>query len=688
MHFWEQIMEIRFGNLRFVVNDEGMIGLVEFLGYENDYSDKTLKKFQFPQFDIAGGNLSGSFVQSNSLQTKALRYISHSIEADTLSIVQRNALFEVTSFFKSYDDANALRVSQSFKNISDTEQELITANTLGLRFGKGGIPAEHRDWFFHRFSNARYHESSPCVRSFYDLGFYKSNGYFNMSNNGNVSALYNVPQGIIENRKSSDFYMFQIEAYSSWQAELSAVDGSYDLQLGGANQWYHLWTKRLEPNESYISTPVALCHGKSLNEVIKNMTLYRRHIKADCVADRNLPSIYNEYMHFSWDSPNEKRAMEMASVVASTGCEYYVIDCGWHDSADYGTTEMYRHFGSWYEDRGRFPNGIKAVSDEMHRHGLKFGLWIAPEVVGCKNEKMLAYYDDDCFIKKSGKKVFNGTGYLLNYKNPKVRAYMTETIDRMVNEYGCDYIKFDGCPNPGLVGGELYEYIDAFTDWSYEMTKRHPEVIFEDCAGGGLRTDYKALSIFSLISTSDQIDYREYPYITGNIFASVLPEQAAVWSYPINDETFKNTATEELDGAITKEIVVINMMNAVLGRIHLASRLQLLSAEKMALVKEGVDFYKSITQDKLSSVPYFPKGYAKFADTLVAVGLKCEKAVYLGVWNLHGDRHVQIDLPEIEAKSARVCYPKSLETKYELKNNRLIIDFSEDEQGRIFKIEL
>ena len=682
------IMEITFKSLKFAVNDAGQIGLVSFFGHKNDYTDATLYQYAFPVFDVAGGALSGSFNQSKSLQTKALRYVSHNIDSDVLTIVQKNDLFEVTSVFAGYNDTNAVRVTQSFKNISDEEQTLITANTIGLRFGADKVPADHHDWYFHRFSNARYHESAPDVRSFYDMGFLHRNGYFTMTNNGNVSSLYNVPQGIIENRKTNDFFMFQIESYTSWFAELS-VSGKYVLQLGGPNDWHNLWTKTLAVGQSYVSTPVALCHGNSLNDVIGNMTWYRRHIKPDCEADRELPSIYNEYMHFSWDDPYQERAMKMAPVIAKTGCKYYVIDCGWHNSRDYNTTgEMYNHFGTWYEDRGRFPDGIKAVAEEMHKHGMKFGLWIGPEVVGCKNKEMLAYYDDDCFITKNGKKVFQGTGYLINYANPKVRDYMTKTIDRMVNDYGCDYIKFDGCPNPGLTGRQLYDYMDAFTEWSYQMTQRHPNVIFEDCAGGGLRTDYKALSIFSLISTSDQTDYLDYPYITGNIMVSVLPEQAAVWSYPVDDKIGKAEDFEKANEAITKERVVINMMNAVLGRIHLASRLHLIDEEKQALVKEGIDFYNKITPDKLKAVPYLPKGYAMYGDKLVSVGLKTDKKLYLGVWNLNGDKHVELDLPEIDAKSASVCYPSGLDTVFELKNNKLIIDFSENEQGRIFEIEL
>ena len=106
------------------------------------------------------------------------------------------------------------------------------------------------------------------------------------------------------------------------------------------------------------------------------------------------------------------------------------------------------------------------------------------------------------------------------------------------------------------------------------------------------------------------------------------------------------------------------------------------------LVKEGIDFYNRITPEKLEAVPYLPKGYTMFGDTFVATGLKTDKKVYLGVWNLHGERYVELELPEITAKNASVCYPMNFETNYQLVNNKLILDFTEDEQGRIFEIEI
>ena len=689
-------MEIQFGKLGFHISEAGEVALVQFWSVDNRDAKQAYSHFKSPVLDFAGGDSSGSYRHATTEETKSLKYVSHAQEENRLIIVQKNDKVQVVSTYESYADTNAIRITQEITNISGQEQCLELANTFGLNFGRS-VVNENKDWYFHRFSNARYTESMPDVRSLYELGLYWNNGTYKMFNVGNVSSLENVPQGILENRKNSDFFMFQIESYGGWYVEFATALDMFTLQLGGPNAYHHAWNRVLQPGESYQTVPVALCYGKSVNQVAAEITRYRRHLKPKCEAEANLPTAYNEYMHYSWDNPFAERTLKTAPFVKKAGVDYYVVDCGWQSTrhAD-NELSMYKLFGTWHEDRGRFPEGMKAVSDYFHSNGMKFGMWVSPEVVGCDNQEMLKYYGEDCFLTRNGKKIFNGTGYLLDYRQKKVRDYMTATIDRMVLEYGCDYIKFDGSPNPGLgtdanstsLGAGLEEHIHAFTAWAEEMTKRYPNVIFEGCAMGGQRTDYKALSIFHLLSTSDQINYLHYPYIMGNVLMSVLPEQAAVWSYPVDDATYQAAGEEGVNAKTPKEKVVLNMCNALLGRVHLASRIFLLDEEKQALIKEGMDFYKRIVPEKLKAVPYFPNGYNLFGATSVSVGLRTDKKVYLCVWNLHGSREVTLPLPELSAKNISVAYPVSLSTEYTFTENSLTVHFTEDEQARIFEITL
>lgn len=685
---------IEFGRLIFTVSNDGIVALTKC--YNIDYSDSREHPthFMFCEFDVAGGSTSGTHRHYGSNATHALRYVGHSIENGLLSIIQRSDIVEITSRFESFDDTNAVRVTETVKNISGEELCLETANTIGLRFGKD-VLEEHKDWYFHKFTNARYTEAMPDVRSLYDMGFYWQNQNYQVVNVGNASSYENLPQGILENRKSGDLIMFQIESYYDWYYEITTSRNMFNLQIGGPTAGLHAWNKILAPDEDYTTVPVTLAHGKNLNRVLAEMTKYRRHIKADNESDKALPSIYNEYMHLSWDDPFASRTCALAPYVAKAGCKYYVIDCGWHNSTAFNG-KIYHVFGTWHEDRGRFPDGIKAVSDYVHSLGMKFGLWLAPEVVGDENYEMVEYYGDECFFMRNGKKISHGMGYLLDFRQKKVYDYMSATIDRMVNEYGCDYIKFDGCPNAGFgterdstsLGNGLEEHTEAFLCWVKDMMARHPQVIFEDCFGGGMRMDYKALSMFSLISTSDQVRYDHYPYITANIFASVLPEQAAVWSYPVDSELYDPRNEEIVNERVSRERVVMNMVNSILGRIHLASRINLLDEEKHALIKEGIELYDRIRDDKLISLPYLPGGYASFGDKTVASGLLCGEKLYLAVWNLGGERHVEIKLPEISVKDAKVAYPRSLETNFSFDSSSLTIDFTEDMQARIFEIKI
>lgn len=684
-------MDIQFHELIFYVTEDKRVLFVK-----NHLSDNNANMENLDAFfglELADGPTGGMVTQTYTAGACELRYVSHAIENNVLLIRQRSDKLEVISRFEGYDDTNAIRVTQEIKNISGRTVCLELANTIALHFSKDPV-GEKRDWYLHKYTNARYAECRPIVHSFYDMGISCANSVHRCYNIGHQSTRDYIPQAILENRKTGKFLMFQMESFFDWYYEIGISANRYYLQLGGPNAQYHAWNKELAPDEVYLTTPVAMCCGNSLNGVLAEITRYRRHIKADHPVDRELPAIFNEYMHLSWDDPYAERTQALAPYIAKAGCKYYVVDCGWH--SDVSSDEIYRHFGTWYESKRRFPEGLRKTAEYIRSLGMRFGVWIAPEVVGIDNQEMIAYYGDACFLTRNGEKIRNTTGYLLDYRQPKVIQTMTEAFDRMINDYGIDYIKYDGLPYSYLgtdkdstsLGDGLEEHVNAFLEWTKEMMKRYPHVIFEDCAGGGQRLDYKALSMFQLASTSDQTSYLQYPYIVGNIFCAVLPEQAGVWAYPVESELYDADNEALVNDRVTKEHVVINMMNAMLGRIHLASRIQLLDEEKQALIKEGIEVYNRMTPDKLQAVPYLPKRYAQIDDTFVAIGLKTNQKVYLGVWNLKGEHHVKLDLPEIRVKDVSVVYPKELETRYTYDKNSITIDFTEDEQARLFEIFL
>ena len=625
----------------------------------------------FAQIQIAGENkdthMGAKMV--NSSEANRLTYKSHTISDNTLVVVQESPNVRCETVFEGYDDTNAIRVHTVVTNITDAPivlEEVSAFCLTGI-----GDKNEPDNMYFTNFLQSHHAECQPRTRNFRELGLYggRSDSQQRVCgcNIGSWSTKEMLPMGILEDRKNNGFLMFQIESNSSWYYELSDAAGKYYLYLGGPNYPFGGWFKTLKPGEDYTTPCVAVAFGNSLNDVVGNMTKYRRHIALSSPADEKLPTIFNEYMHLSWDSPTAENTANYAPVVAKTGVEYYVIDCGWHNEEP--GDKIYPFVGHWKESKARFPEGVKKTTDYIRSLGMKPGLWIEPEIIGIQCQEMLEHYDDDCFFQRFGKRLAVMNRHFLDYRNPKVRAYMSETIRRMVEDYGAEYIKCDYNQDCGIgtdlnaenPGAGLEEASNAFLDWMREMVTKYPNVVFEGCASGGMRMDYKTLSAYSLVSTSDQTDYLLYPYIAGNILSAVLPEQAAVWSYPVASDCTKGEDVS--DGRI-----VINMINSFLGRMHLASHLEYLNEHQLELIREGVAYYNTLSEMKKTATPYFPMGFANFGDSIVCAGLKTDKKLYLAVWNLAGEQEVNIPVAE-NIKNAKIAYPTKTSVKLDLCKN-------------------
>ena len=99
---------------------------------------------------------------------------------------------------------------------------------------------------------------------------------------------------------------------------------------------------------------------------------------------------------------------------------------------------------------------------------------------------------------------------------------------------------------------------------------------------------------------------------------------------------FEKEAEEWVKENITNDRIVMNMINSFLGRMHLASHLELLTEEQLQLVKEGVEYYKTLSGAKKKALPYFPNGFSRFGDKFVVAGFKTDEKIYLAVWQIAG----------------------------------------------------
>jgi alpha-galactosidase len=196
-------------------------------------------------------------------------------------------------------------------------------------------------------------------------------------------------------------------------------------------------------------------------------------------------------------------------------------------------------------------------------------------------------------------------------------------------------------------GQGLLEHERALLEWLQSVLAKYPQLVIENCGSGGGRMDYAMLSRLQLQSSSDQTDYRKYPAILVGAMAGVLPEQLAVWSYPL--------AHGDADEAS------FNMVNAMLCRIHQSGHLAKLNPASLAQVKTGILVYKEAIRRYLpESVPFFPLGLPSMADrdSPVALGMKSRQRTFIAVWRLKGPESVPVPLGNLS--TGHLLYPSDL----------------------------
>jgi alpha-galactosidase len=489
---------------------------------------------------------------------------------------------------------------------------------------------------------------------------------------GTWSSERYLPLAMAENIKLGLTWFWQIEHNGSWYWEVSNVsarDNNADdvyAYLGGPDDLHAAAWKNLKPGETYETVPVAIgCVRGGFSNAVESLTHYRRLACLTPHKDNSrCPVIFNDYMNCLWGDPTEAKELPMVAAAAKAGCEYYVIDAGWYADLheDWSPT-----IGAWQPSSTRFPRGLKFLLDQIRKAGMVPGLWLEPEVAGAKS--VLAQKPDHWFFMRHGKRVLKNSRFLLDLRNPEVRNYLDQVIARLVNDYGVGYIKMDYNVD-SLQGTEidadsfgqgLLEHNRAHLSWLEGIRQRYPDLVIENCGSGGGRMDYAMLSRLQIQSMTDQEDYLKLPMILVGASAAVLPEQLAIWSYPL--------ANADADQAS------FNMVTSMVCRIHQSGHLDSLKPEASAQVLEGIRLYKdSLRKHIPSAVPFYPLGTSDMTDFTapVALGMRSSQQTLLAVWRIDGPAVTKIPFA---SREATLIYPVDLGVKATVADGALNVEF-------------
>ena len=378
--------------------------------------------------------------------------------------------------------------------------------------------------------------------------------------------------------------------------------GNYQLKVETDDTEYHYFFAGINPDnseyhlkkgETFTTPKVALSFSKcGLSGVSRNFHKWgRKYMLAH--GDKERKILLNSWEGVYFDI-NQKGMDQMMGDIASMGGELFVMDDGWF-GVKYPRKTDNCALGDWEVDKNKLPEGIEGLLRDAKKHGIKFGIWIEPEMTNSVSELYDAH--PDWIIKAPKRDAVQGRGgtqLILDMSNPKVQDFVFSVVDNLMTKYPeIDYIKWDA-NMPILNHGSQYltmndqshlyiEYHRGFEKTCKRIRAKYPDLTIQACASGGGRANWGVLPYFEEFWVSDNTDALQRIYMqwgTSYFFPAIA--MASHISATPNHTVFRTTAMKyRIDVAMS-------------GRLGMEIQPKNMTDDEKALCRKAIAEYKQI----------------------------------------------------------------------------------------------
>jgi alpha-galactosidase len=217
------------------------------------------------------------------------------------------------------------------------------------------------------------------------------------------------------------------------------------------------------------------------------------------------PILYNSWEATYFDL-NVAGQIQLARKAAAMGVELFCVDDGWFGSRRHD----YAGLGDWTVSPDIFPDGLHPLIAEVQRLGMKFGLWVEPEMVNADSE--LYRQHPDWILHFAGRpRTENRNQLMLDFGRPEVIEYIYQALARLLDEYPIAFIKWDMnryASEPGSVAGKAIwrQHTAGVYNLMDRLRRSYPQLDIQSCASGGGRVDLGILARTDQVWTSDNTD--------------------------------------------------------------------------------------------------------------------------------------------------------------------------------------
>lgn len=399
------------------------------------------------------------------------------------------------------------------------------------------------------------------------------------------------PLYFIRNNITGKMYFYQIgwSGGCRFTADLNAVaERNFSSLAFKAEITSHNPMIIIKPHETFVSPEVHIgIVSGGLDEAVNEMHSHIRKSVLNSPAADPSACYVGAGMGAEHDMSVET-SKAFIDQTAEMGAEIFIVDAGWECPPN--------EENKWGDYNGinkpnpeRYPDGIGEIRDYCHSKGLKFGLWVDIETLGSRT---------DIYEKhpewRSETIIGNKSRNLIDFSIPEAAEWAENELARIITEYGLDLLRVDHNVSFRdyftVRQGECtcIRHIQAVYAMYQRLKRRFPDVIFENCAGGGARTDLGMMKNFNHSWVSDWQKPPRSVCVTNGMTMALPPERV--------DRLFAGMGCHE-NGSLD-----LHMRNCMLGHMSLnvvSPASARINPVQMDFIRRSVDIYKNFIREFL-----------------------------------------------------------------------------------------
>ena len=457
----------------------------------------------------------------------------HKGNTQTLEILMQDDVIglEVRLLYGVFEKEDVITRSVIIKNHSKENVQIDKILSANLDFSYGDFDIIN---FTGRHTMERQMQRSQVRQGIYQIGSIRG-----------TSSHQQNPFGILCERNASETYgdcyglsflysgnfIMEVEQDQFFQTRMTMGIHPHDFSF------------ILESEQEFIAPEVVMSYSSCGFEKLSHNyhKIFRENLCRSNYINKRPPILVNNWEATYFDFTGEK-LIEIAKQAKELGIEMLVMDDGWFGKRNSDNCSL----GDWFVNEDKINGGLKHLVEEVKKIGLKFGIWFEPEMISPDSE--LYKVHPEWAIHIEGRKATQiRQQYVLDLSNPEVIDYAYESVAKILRSVSIDYVKWDMNRELSDLGSSYLdkdsqqELFHRYVLGLYKMQERliteFPDLLLENCSGGGARFDPGMLYYSPQIWCSDDTDAVErleiqegtaliYPLSTMGAHVSVCPNHS------------------------------------------------------------------------------------------------------------------------------------------------------------------